>query len=69
MEIGRGRCKNDILLMMSEDFKDKGCDWVRESCGVVLKIKQENTCESTVPVMIEKAWKREKKQNPTCLMN
>ena len=54
MEIGRGMHKNDVLIIMNKDCKDKGCDWIREKCGVMLKLKQEKIHESTMPVWTEK---------------
>ena len=41
MKIGRGMCKNDVLLMMSKDCKNKGRDWIRENHGVNFKLKEE----------------------------
>ena len=54
MEIGRGMCKNDILLIMNKDCKDKGCDWVTENHGVTFKFKQEKTHDSIIHAMTEK---------------
>ena len=49
---------------MNKDCKDKGCDWIRENYGVTFKCIQEKTYESTMPMMKENAWKRQKKWNP-----
>ena len=54
MEIGRGKCGNDVLLTMSKDFKDKRCEWIKENYGVNFKFEGEQTHESTVPMMIDK---------------
>ena len=34
IEIERGTCKKDVLLIMNKECKGKGCDWIRENYGV-----------------------------------
>ena len=46
MEIGRGMHNNDVLLIMNKDCKDKGCDWIRENCGVNFKFKEEKNAKA-----------------------
>ena len=60
MEIGRGMHKNDVLIIMNKDCKDKGCDWIRENYGVTFKFQLEKTHESTMHVITEKCMETAK---------